>query len=121
MKDHKNVAQLADPQLKGRFSVSVLKKAFEVASMCLREDAGARPSMRDIVLAMDYLASRPYNEPNETNKVEVKGSGDNSPDETTMLNKELERERAVAEAKVWGETWRDKRRQGAQISDDDFR
>lgn len=122
MKEQKNIAQIADPQLRGHFSVSILRKAFEVASMCLREDASTRPSMREVVLAMDYLISRPYNEPNETKEVEIKGSEVDSPNETTtMLNRELERERAVAEAKMWGETWRDKRRQGAQNTDDEFR
>lgn len=122
MKDHKNIAQLADPLLRGRFQVSILRKAFEVAFMCLREDASTRPSMTEVVLAMNYLTSRLYSEPNENNVVDIKNSEPNTPDETTaMLKKESERERAVAEAKMWGETWRDKRRQGAQSTDDDFR
>lgn len=44
---------------------------------------------------------------------------DDSPKETArMLNRDLERERAVAEAKMWGENWREKRRQSAQGSFD---
>jgi serine/threonine-protein kinase PBS1 len=44
---------------------------------------------------------------------------DDSPKETArMLNRDLDRERAVAEAKMWGENWREKRRQGAQGSFD---
>ncbi|CAN6575174.1 unnamed protein product [Malus baccata var. baccata] len=122
MKDHKNIAQLADPLLRGRFQVSILRKAFEVAFMCLREDASTRPSMTEVVLAMNYLTSRLYSEPDENKVVDKKNSEPNTPDETTaMLKKESERERAVAEAKMWGETWRDKRRQGAQSTDDDFR
>ncbi|XP_059445840.1 serine/threonine-protein kinase PBS1 [Corylus avellana] len=40
---------------------------------------------------------------------------DDSPKETArMLNRDLDRERAVAEAKMWGENWREKRRQGVQ-------
>lgn len=39
---------------------------------------------------------------------------DDSPKETArMLNRDLDRERAVAEAKMWGENWREKRRQSA--------
>ncbi|KAM1014877.1 hypothetical protein ACFX1T_044638 [Malus domestica] len=115
MKDHKNIAQLADPLLRGRFQVSILRKAFEVAFMCLREDASTRPSMTEVVLAMNYLTSRLYSEPDENKVVDIKNSEPNTPDETTaMLKKESERERAVAEAKMWGETWRDKRRQEAQ-------
>ncbi|XP_042476805.1 serine/threonine-protein kinase PBS1-like [Macadamia integrifolia] len=42
---------------------------------------------------------------------------DDSPRETArMLNRDLDRERAVAEAKMWGENWREKRRQSAQGS-----
>lgn len=130
MKDPKNLTtQFADPHLRGQFPASILRKALDVASMCLREDAYARPSMRDVVLAMNFLTSHPYNEPKvlsiSTERVEeIKSSndvsGNNSPNETTcMLNKNLERERAVAEAKMWGETWRDKRRPGAQNSHHD--
>ncbi|KAF9622362.1 hypothetical protein IFM89_031165 [Coptis chinensis] len=37
---------------------------------------------------------------------------DDSPKETArMLNRDLDREKAVAEAKMWGENWREKRRQ----------
>ncbi|KAK8561536.1 hypothetical protein V6N12_048602 [Hibiscus sabdariffa] len=44
---------------------------------------------------------------------------EDSPRETArMLNRDLERERAVAEAKMWGENWREKRRQNAQGSFD---
>ncbi|MED6186891.1 Serine/threonine-protein kinase pbs1 [Stylosanthes scabra] len=40
---------------------------------------------------------------------------DESPRETArMLNRDLDRERAVAEAKMWGENWREKRRQSLQ-------
>lgn len=44
---------------------------------------------------------------------------EDSPRETArMLNRDLDRERAVAEAKMWGENWREKRRQNAQGSFD---
>ncbi|KAH7516771.1 hypothetical protein FEM48_Zijuj10G0170100 [Ziziphus jujuba var. spinosa] len=44
---------------------------------------------------------------------------EDSPRETArMLNRDLDRERAVAEAKMWGENWREKRRQSAQGSFD---
>lgn len=46
-------------------------------------------------------------------KWDLEGSEkEDSPRETArMLNRDLERERAVAEAKMWGENWREKRRQ----------
>lgn len=44
---------------------------------------------------------------------------EDSPKETArILNRDLDRERAVAEAKMWGENWREKRRQSAQGSFD---
>ncbi|KAL2484414.1 Serine/threonine-protein kinase PBS1 [Abeliophyllum distichum] len=53
-------------------------------------------------------------------KWDLEGSEkDDSPREITkMLNRDLDRERAVAEAKMWGENWREKRRQSAQGSFD---
>ncbi|KAF8408460.1 hypothetical protein HHK36_007613 [Tetracentron sinense] len=53
-------------------------------------------------------------------KWDLEGSErDDSPRETVkVLNRDLERERAVAEAKMWGENWREKRRQSAQGSFD---
>lgn len=44
---------------------------------------------------------------------------EDSPRETArILNMDLDRERAVAEAKMWGENWREKRRQTEQGSFD---
>ncbi|XP_028803729.1 serine/threonine-protein kinase PBS1 [Neltuma alba] len=44
---------------------------------------------------------------------------EDSPRETArMLNRDLDRERAVAEAKMWGENWREKRRQNGQANFD---
>jgi serine/threonine-protein kinase PBS1 len=96
--------------------------AIEMASMCLREEPRYRPDAGDIVLALDYLSSKQY---------VPKGSGtvspgsmdiDDSPKETSMiLPKDLLREKAVAEAKQWGETWRDKRRQSGQNSPEEIR
>jgi serine/threonine-protein kinase PBS1 len=44
---------------------------------------------------------------------------EDSPRETAkIINSDLDRERAVAEAKMWGENWREKQRQNAQGSFD---
>ncbi|PIA50974.1 hypothetical protein AQUCO_01100057v1 [Aquilegia coerulea] len=53
-------------------------------------------------------------------KWDLEGSEkDDSPKETArMLNRALDREKAVAEAKMWGENWRAQRRQSAQGSFD---
>lgn len=109
------MVHLADPQLRGQFPKSTLKKVIDLAFMCLREDAKSRPTMLEVIPAMDFITSHPY-DPDKANKEDTKDSGDSSPTEKTrMLNKDLERERAVAEAKKWGESWREKRK---QIADD---
>ncbi|KAI3452558.1 hypothetical protein Pfo_009222 [Paulownia fortunei] len=53
-------------------------------------------------------------------KWDLEGSErDDSPRETAkILNRDLDRQRAVAEAKMWGENWREKRQQNAQGSFD---
>lgn len=124
-----------------------LYQALAVASMCIQEQAAARPLIGDVVTALSYLANQAYdtNNPGIGNNKgtgnrddkggrilkndEGEGSGrrwdlegsekDDSPRETAkMLNRDLDRERAVAEAKMWGENLRDKRRQSVQGSFD---
>lgn len=122
MKDH-NFSRLADPMLKGKYSMSVLKKVIEVASMCLGENANSRPSSSELVQAMDYLFSRK----NESKKVKNDCAKwpeiDFSPSHSKMiLDKDLDRDLAVAEAKVWGVKWRERREQiQRSISDEDNR
>lgn len=151
--DRKKFAKLADPRLQGKFPIRGLYQALAVASMCIQEQAAARPLIGDVVTALSYLANQAYDPslaPGYSSRVGVDkednrgkderggkllrneegaGSGrkwdlegserDDSPRETAkMLNRDLDRERAVAEAKMWGENWREKRRQNAQGSFD---
>ncbi|KAK8644101.1 hypothetical protein V6N13_123417 [Hibiscus sabdariffa] len=115
-RDGKNISNLADPLLRGHFSKSTMKKALEVAFLCIQEDANCRPSISDIVLALDYLTSHPYGAHGAAKRVSEKVPEHNkSPNETTrILDRDFNRERAVAEAKMWGESWRDKRLQRAE-------
>lgn len=130
--DRKKFVKLADPRLLGRFPTRGLYQALAVASMCIQENAAARPLIRDVVTALSYLANQAYDPKHERrisrgggDDCSMTGSGrkwdlegsekDDSPRETAkMLNRDLDRERMVAEAKMWGENWREKRRQGAQ-------
>lgn len=147
--DRRKFAKLADPQLQGRYPMRGLYQALAVASMCIQEEAAARPLIGDVVTALSYLANQAYDQ--NTSGHGYRGSGDkddkrnrddrgrtskndgggasgnrwdlegsekdDSPKETArILNRDLERERAVAEAKMWGENWREKRRQSAQGS-----
>ncbi|KAF9689002.1 hypothetical protein SADUNF_Sadunf01G0046500 [Salix dunnii] len=140
-----------DPLLQGRYPMRGLYQALAVASMCIQEQAAARPLIGDVVTALSYLANQAY-EPigghghrgsgdrdekrqrderggQLSRNEEGGGSGrrwdldgsekDDSPRETAkILNRDLDRERAVAEAKMWGENWREKQRQSAQGSFD---
>ncbi|KAM7268178.1 hypothetical protein ACFE04_010344 [Oxalis oulophora] len=106
----KSIRQMADPLLKGRFADNVLKKAIEVAFLCVQEKAHARPGIAEVVIALNYLVARPYhhNESNSTNQA----SGSNDPstsDKPRTRSRDMDREQAVAEAKMWGDAFREKR------------
>lgn len=126
-----------------------LYQALAVASMCIQEQAAARPLIGDVVTALSYLANQAY-DPNAApgyrfsaaaaadkddkrgarisrnedgsgggsgRKWDLDGSEkEDSPRETArMLNRDADRERAVAEAKMWGENFREKRRQNGEL------
>ena len=92
--------------------------------MCINEEAAARPLIGDVVTALTYLANHSYDLGGVPTAPRAAGSwgeeevggggsgsrwGDSSP---ATARRELDRERAVAEAKMWGENWREKRRAG---------
>lgn len=132
--DRRKFLKLADPRLQGRFPTRGLYQALAVASMCIQENAAARPLIGDVVTALSYLANQAYDPSmkernrdenggkiirgedgaNSGRKWDLEGSEkDDSPRETARMlnNRDSDRERAVAEAKMWGENWREKRRQ----------
>ncbi|TXG55994.1 hypothetical protein EZV62_017307 [Acer yangbiense] len=108
------------------------------------EKVATRPLIGDVVIALSYLANQTYdpntashgcrssgdrNRDDRGGRIlkneEGTGSGrrwdldgsekKDSPKETArMLNMDLDRERDVIEAKMWGENLREKRRQSAQ-------
>ncbi|KAJ6810882.1 serine/threonine-protein kinase PBS1-like isoform X1 [Iris pallida] len=131
--DRRKLAKLADPRLQGRYPMRGLYQALAVASMCIQDEAAARPLISDVVTALSYLASQAYDpatapascqRTSRGGRAAEKGedggaSGrkwdvnalekdDASPKEA--LKKDSDRERAVAEAKIWGANWREKRR-----------
>lgn len=144
--DRRKFSKLADPSLQGHYPMRSLYQALAVASMCIQEQAAARPLIGDVVTALSYLANQAY-DPNMASNYGNKGSSiderggkilrnedaggsgrsrwefegsekDDSPRDGKLLNRDMNRERAVAEAKLWGENWREKRRQSAQGSFD---
>lgn len=151
-KDRSKFAQMADPKLKGRFAVRALFQALAVAAMCLHEQAASRPSIADVVTALNFLASQtsevespphlateaanlgsrpshpPDNHQNQngvpngtsifreeggvfpcTALNDAKGTEAQSDNARKTVNKLKDRERAVAEARLWGEALREKR------------
>ncbi|GFP78968.1 serine/threonine-protein kinase cdl1 [Phtheirospermum japonicum] len=58
LKDRRGFIQMVDPLLQGRFSVKSLQHAIVITSMCLQEQACARPVISDVATALEYLASQ---------------------------------------------------------------
>lgn len=160
-KDRRKFSQMADPKLQGHFPVRGLFQALAVAAMCLHEQAASRPSMADVVTALNFLASqtsdsvvspsirdglatsisvsemkeadlalteKPLQIPSSSlNELPLKlegvngqnhaddGRGIEAPRESSRQSgwrapKEgRDREQAIAEARLWGESWRVKR------------
>ncbi|KAK8938937.1 Serine/threonine-protein kinase PBS1 [Platanthera zijinensis] len=146
--DRRRLSMLADPRLQGRYPMRGLFQALAVASMCIQEEAAARPNIADVLTALSYLASHtdnPKTAPTSSHRHEERQSResryekpvlenredgrkldayalpkDDSPREiaANILNKDLDRDRAVAEAMVWGANWREKQRTTKQASGD---
>ncbi|XP_057544448.1 probable serine/threonine-protein kinase PBL7 isoform X2 [Amaranthus tricolor] len=118
LRDPRKHLQLADPRLNGQFPMSALHRAVEVAAMCLRDKAVARPTMHDVALAMNYLTSRKHIRPHSVSEGNINSLDISPRDKLKALSVDVNREQAVAEAKMWGEKWREKRRQSAGSSSD---
>ncbi|KAK1682785.1 hypothetical protein QYE76_043633 [Lolium multiflorum] len=137
--DRRKLPKMADPGLQGRYPMRGLYQALAVASMCIQSEAASRPVIADVVTALSYLASQTY-DPNaahaskkaggdQRNRVgdsgrallkndEVGSSGhksdkDDSPREAPPPGILSDRERMVAEAKMWGANVREKNRAAA--------
>ncbi|XP_059286972.1 probable serine/threonine-protein kinase PBL21 [Lycium ferocissimum] len=61
LKDRRKYVHMVDPALDGQFSSRCLHHAVAVTAMCLQEQANFRPSISDIVTALDYLVSQAQN------------------------------------------------------------
>ncbi|EAY86023.1 hypothetical protein OsI_07384 [Oryza sativa Indica Group] len=131
--DRRKLPKMADPRLEGRYPMRGLYQALAVASMCIQSEAASRPLIADVVTALSYLASQSYDpnaahasrkpggdqrsKVGENGRVvsrndEASSSGHKSPNKDRedspkeppgILNKDFDRERMVAEAKMWGD------------------
>ncbi|KAL9667158.1 hypothetical protein QQ045_001507 [Rhodiola kirilowii] len=61
LRDPKKFVQFADPLLQGRFPTRSVRHMIAIAAMCVQEQPGHRPQISDIVIALEYLATQPYN------------------------------------------------------------
>lgn len=135
--NRRKLARLADPRLRGKFPMRGLYQALAVASMCIQEQAVTRPLIADVVTALSYLSSHTYDSDAAQDST-VAGIGrdldamrdvrreerngrrssrnENSSIKKHLNQKDLDREKAVAEAKLWGENLR---RANAQINSND--
>ncbi|KAL5713810.1 putative serine/threonine-protein kinase pbl21 [Ranunculus cassubicifolius] len=60
-KDRRKFVQLVDPLLQGRFPLRSLHHAIAITAMCLQDQPKFRPLISDVLVALEYLASQPYN------------------------------------------------------------
>ncbi|KAH0463251.1 hypothetical protein IEQ34_007833 [Dendrobium chrysotoxum] len=60
LNDRRQFIRLADPSLRGRFPPRPFHQLAVVTSMCLHEKPHVRPAARDIVYALNHVASQPY-------------------------------------------------------------
>ncbi|XP_068639228.1 probable serine/threonine-protein kinase PBL21 [Aristolochia californica] len=60
LRDWRKFVKLVDPSLEGCYSNKGLHHVIAIAAMCLQEQPNFRPLMGDVVVALEYLASRPY-------------------------------------------------------------
>lgn len=83
-KDRKKFAKMADPLLHGHYPTRGLYQALAVTAMCLQEQAASRPLMKDVVTALQYLASQPYD--NNSTLSQPSGVGPSTSRETENGN-----------------------------------
>ncbi|KAJ6333862.1 hypothetical protein OIU77_009697 [Salix suchowensis] len=55
-KDRSQFTAIADPLLGGKYPKKSLYQALAIAAMCIQEEAGRRPLIADVVMALEYLA-----------------------------------------------------------------
>ncbi|XP_020216294.1 probable serine/threonine-protein kinase PBL21 [Cajanus cajan] len=60
--DRRKLSQMVDPLLQGNYPIRCLHNAVAITAMCLQEKPNLRPSIGDIVVALEYLASESVSE-----------------------------------------------------------
>ncbi|XP_074312837.1 putative serine/threonine-protein kinase PBL21 [Silene latifolia] len=83
-KDRRKFGQLADPAMEGRFPTRCFHHAIAITAMCLQEQPTFRPLITDVLVALEYLASQPYNP-------EAGSSGNRSPLQPSPMQRDRSR------------------------------
>ncbi|KAL9238483.1 hypothetical protein vseg_012899 [Gypsophila vaccaria] len=83
-KDRRKFGQLADPAMQGRFPMRCFHHAIAITAMCLQEQPTFRPLISDVLVALEYLASQPYNP-------EASGSENRSPSQPSPSHRDRSR------------------------------
>ncbi|KAL1827061.1 hypothetical protein ACET3Z_005473 [Daucus carota] len=65
-KNPQRFPEMADPLLKGKYSLKSLNQAVGIAAMCLEEEPSVRPYITDVVAALTFLEMTPKDENNVT-------------------------------------------------------
>lgn len=71
---------MADPSLEGHYPVRGLYQVLAIAAMCIQEQPSVRPAIGDIVKALKYLASQPYDQFNMRRSSSKSASGNENDD-----------------------------------------
>lgn len=146
LKDRKKFPGIVDPLLQSQYPMRGLYRALSVVAMCVQEQAALRPLIGDVVTALTYLTSQRY-DPNapaslsrggtprlrdtsrrisdadslgDSGRGGQKGSpsAHNNSRDSDSKRESLDRERAVAAAKAWGESGREKKRTSDDTGND---
>ncbi|XP_021774263.1 probable serine/threonine-protein kinase PBL21 isoform X1 [Chenopodium quinoa] len=59
-KDRTKFYKLADPALRGQYPVRCFHQAIAIIAICLQEMPLHRPFIKDVLVALEYLATQPY-------------------------------------------------------------
>jgi len=62
LSDRRKLSHIVDPRLEGNYPLRCLHNAIAITAMCLQEQPNLRPSIGDIVVALEYLASERVSE-----------------------------------------------------------
>ncbi|CAL9129352.1 unnamed protein product [Musa textilis] len=60
IKDRRKFCQLADPLLQGRYPIRPFHQLAMITAMCLHDQPHIRPTMREVSLALDHVATQLY-------------------------------------------------------------